>query len=151
MDELTTSRTMTPEEFRRVREVFEETLARPVAERRAFVESACGGDAALRGELERMLAAEATGHVLLDGPVAPARARATVSAAGHACPACRAPVSADHRFCPACGSPVTGETEGRFRSGALFANRFRIVAALGRGGMGKCTGRRTWSWGSRWR
>jgi predicted Ser/Thr protein kinase len=139
MDELTTSRTMTPEEFQRIREVFEGALARPVSERRMFVESACGSDTVLQDEVERMLAAAATGHVLLDGPVAPARARAgaRASAGGLACPACRASVSAEHRFCPACGSPVTGETEGRFRSGALFANRFRIVAALGRGGMGE--------------
>jgi serine/threonine-protein kinase len=27
--------------------------------------------------------------------------------------------------------------EGRFRSGALFAGRFRIVALQGRGGMGE--------------
>src|SRR4030095_15877020 len=55
------------------------------------------------------------------------------------CPSCRARLERATRFCPSCGTPVGGAIadEGRFRAGALFANRFRIVAALGRGGMGE--------------
>jgi eukaryotic-like serine/threonine-protein kinase len=48
-------------------------------------------------------------------------------------------VAVSHRFCPSCGTParaVHGD-EGRFRAGALFAKRFRIVSRLGRGGMGE--------------
>src|SRR6185503_7943540 len=53
------------------------------------------------------------------------------------CPSCGTPLTPPHKFCPACGTPVAADgIEGRFRAGALFASRFRIVSALGRGGMG---------------
>ena len=48
-------------------------------------------------------------------------------------------LGATDRFCRACGTPARAlqGDEGRFRAGALFASRFRIVARLGRGGMGE--------------
>ena len=74
-------------------------------------------------------------HHLLDRS-----AEATYGAASLACPACGAMVIASQRFCPSCGTPtgaVGPLTEGRFRAGALFAGRFRIIALQGRGGMGQ--------------
>ena len=58
---------------------------------------------------------------------------------GTQCSSCHAMLGATDRFCRACGTPagaLQGD-EGRFRAGALFASRFRIVARLGRGGMGE--------------
>jgi len=117
-----------------MREIFEAALDRPAGERRAFVEQACGGDTMLVAEVERMLAADNQGHQLLDrGPNASDHTPAT-------CPACHAALVQSHRFCPSCGTPLVedaGPRAGRFRAGALFAHRFRIVARLGHGGMGE--------------
>ena len=110
--------TLTPERFRRIRDLFEGALDRAPEERRAFIEIACGSDTALRTEVERML---------------------EVEDAKASCSSCGATMAADDRFCRACGTPAAGrdDREGRFRAGALFAGRFRIVARLGRGGMGE--------------
>jgi hypothetical protein len=57
---------ITPENFRRIREVFESALERPPEERQAFVEHACAGDTLLILEVKRMLAAEEQPDRLLD-------------------------------------------------------------------------------------
>ena len=122
-------------QFRRIREIFEGALERPVADRHAWLEAACGGDTALLQQVERMLIANDERFNLLDRS-----ADATLEAASRACPACGAAVTATQRFCPSCGTPTTAGgplAEGRFRAGALFAGRFRIVALQGRGGMGQ--------------
>src|SRR5215472_11187709 len=61
-------RTIGPEDYQQVREVFEAALNHRAADRVGFVERACGGDARLIGEVQRMLAADAETHLLLDGP-----------------------------------------------------------------------------------
>jgi serine/threonine-protein kinase len=125
---------VTPESFRRIREVFESALERPPAERQAFVESACAGDTLLIQEVKRMLAAEDQPDRLLDAgdPASP-------GGRTNECPSCKGVIAAPDRFCRSCGTPVesVSRTEGRFRTGALFANRFRIVGVIGRGGMGE--------------
>jgi predicted unusual protein kinase regulating ubiquinone biosynthesis (AarF/ABC1/UbiB family) len=57
---------VSPEEFRRLRDVFESALDRPPDERAGFLERACGGDRTLIAEVERMLRADAEHHRLLD-------------------------------------------------------------------------------------
>jgi eukaryotic-like serine/threonine-protein kinase len=47
---------VTPERWSRIREIFGAVLETPEPERPRFLDSACGGDADLRSELERMLA-----------------------------------------------------------------------------------------------
>ena len=76
--------TPTPEDFRRIRKVFESALELSPAERVPFVEQACGGNTLLIAEVGRMLAADAADNTLLDGR-APAgdRFRAGAIFAGH--------------------------------------------------------------------
>jgi hypothetical protein len=138
VDDTPTIGTVTPDDFRRIREVFELALERPT--HRSVAHSwkrACQGNTLLVVEVERMLAAEDDHRQLLDrGP----RARSEKPlAAPSICPSCQMRFEQAPRFCPSCGTPVGAvmAEEGRFRAGALFANRFRIVAALRRGGMGE--------------
>ncbi len=105
--------TLTAENFRRIREVFESALDHPREERRAFIEKACHGDGALLQEVERMLAAESGSDKLLDR-VAPVAAAVQVPA-----------------------PPIRPSPADRFRTGEVFARRFRIVNVVGRGGMGE--------------
>src|SRR4030095_5968225 len=102
---------VTPDDFRRIREVFESALDRPADQRRAFIEDTCGGNTVLVAEVDGMLAAEDTRHTLLDAP-----ARAAAPRHGVECTSCRVPIDPGHRFCPACGTPThgSGPDEGRF-------------------------------------
>jgi hypothetical protein len=63
--------TIDPEDFQRLRRVFEDALARPAAERAAFVGAACAGNERLREDVERMLSAEDESHSLIDRPPTP--------------------------------------------------------------------------------
>jgi serine/threonine-protein kinase len=56
-----------PEDYQRIREVFEAALNYATADRAGFVERACNGNARLISEVQRMLAADAETHSLLDG------------------------------------------------------------------------------------
>jgi hypothetical protein len=125
--------TVAPDDFVRIRQIFEAALERPPAERRGYVDEACAGNRALAAEVERMLAVDEQTHDLMGRSEESRALRSPLI-----CPACGTPLPPPHKFCPACGTPFgTDGIEGRFRAGALFANRFRIVAALGRGGMGE--------------
>ena len=58
---------MDPARWHEVDRLFGEALDRPPAERRAFLEAVCAGDAALLGEVERLLAADEAGADFLTG------------------------------------------------------------------------------------
>jgi serine/threonine protein kinase len=85
-----------PTLHQRAKDVFLEALARPEAERAVFVAEACGGDPALRGEVDSLLAFHAE------------------DAADESEP----------------------EREPPFAPGDVIAARYRMVARIGRGGMG---------------
>jgi serine/threonine protein kinase len=58
-----------PQGWARIKELFQSALERPAAQRAAFLEQACAGDAPLRAQLEEMLRAhEARDSLLDDGP-----------------------------------------------------------------------------------
>jgi eukaryotic-like serine/threonine-protein kinase len=100
-------RTVSPERWQRIEAVLDGALDRPPAERTAYVAEACGGDAELRADVERLLAAgERTGAL----PSAPAAQYA-------------APLLAS--------AGVTADETPPARLGP-----YRIVGEAGRGGMG---------------
>jgi serine/threonine-protein kinase len=137
MSDLPSFETVSPDDFRRIRDIFESALSQPESERRAYVVRACGNDTLVLMEVERMLAAEANHDGLLDRIDLAGTPRLHEGLAMQ-CSSCDAMLGATDRFCRACGTPARAlqGDEGRFRAGALFASRFRIVARLGRGGMG---------------
>jgi serine/threonine-protein kinase len=57
-----------PARFRKLDEIFAAALERPPAERAAFLDGACAGDADLRREAERLLAADAGAGEFLERP-----------------------------------------------------------------------------------
>jgi TolB-like protein/tetratricopeptide (TPR) repeat protein len=69
MNEPRKSGAVSPDAFRRLRDIFESALERPPAERSRYVEGACAGDATLIAEVERMLRADAEPHPILDASV----------------------------------------------------------------------------------
>jgi hypothetical protein len=60
---------MTPERWQRVAQLFEAFSDRPAAERDALLDEACGDDAALRREVEALLAQDDEPPGVLDRPV----------------------------------------------------------------------------------
>jgi hypothetical protein len=82
---------VTPEQWARVKAIFAEASERPSGERAAFLEHACGYDAALRHEVESLLAVEEDASGFLATPAAvipPAAAmfdgaRSTLQRASH--------------------------------------------------------------------
>src|SRR5262245_59529613 len=58
--------TIGPEDYQQIRDVFEAALHYPAAERVGFIERACKGSGRLISDVQRMLAADAETHSLLD-------------------------------------------------------------------------------------
>ena len=104
---------MTPEDWAAVKALFARAMEQPSIERAAFVERECAGDAALRAEVESLLAA-ATGDDSLPG------ARAAIAAAGRA-------------------AHLGADDPDRTRLSALqtaLGQQYELVRSLGHGGMG---------------
>src|SRR5215471_9720767 len=100
---------MNSEKWRKISELFEAALDRPVAERAAFLELACDGDEEVRLRVEEMLAADARQNLLLDRPA--------FKAVGTLVP-----------------SLLTQDDSQSF-SGEMIGD-YRLIRELGRGGMG---------------
>src|SRR5262245_58640918 len=96
---------MTPERWEAVKGLLARTLERPLGARAAFLEGACGADAALRGEVESLLAAGERTEGFLESPPAAAR------------------------------PPERDGPELAARLGAALAGRYALEQELGRGSM----------------
>jgi len=99
---------MQPERWRKIEAIFHAALKSDPAQRPAFLESACGGDAELRSQVEALLQQDAQGGALLSEPIEPL---------------------ADEVL-------VDGLVEVDFSSGSMVGP-YRIGQRLGAGGMGQ--------------
>jgi len=104
------------ERWRRITRIFHSALTRPDTERPAYLDSACGGDAALRHEVESLLAEAEKDPEFLEQPAPP---RGTPGSDG-------AP--------PRSGQPGREEPEERLPR--LVGRDLLLRARLGAGGMG---------------
>ncbi len=109
---------MTPEQYRQVNRICREALELAPAERASYLAEACGGDAALRREVESLLAFDARSEEMIDQPALEVAARAM--AAEHA------EVQAESLAKSAARSLV-GQSMGRYR----------FLSLQGKGGMGE--------------
>ncbi|MCC7415609.1 MAG: protein kinase [Acidobacteria bacterium] len=99
----------------RAKDVFLSAVARPPAQRAAFVAAACGTDAELLREVRSLLAFHQDG---------PSGTPATPASAASSIP----------------GTPAGSAPSGTFAPGEVFAERYRMVSRIGRGGMGDVWG-----------
>jgi len=100
---------MNPEKWRKITELFEAALDRPVSERLSFLKLACEGDEEVRSRVEEMLSADARQNLFMDRPA--------YNAVGSVGPSLR-PQDESQSF--------SGETIGDYH----------LIRELGRGGMG---------------
>ena len=104
---------MTPERWSKIKELFSSAQDISDAEREDFLLRACGGDAELKGEVEKLLEASRDDDFLEDSAVAEV-------------------ASAYDR-----DDGISEEAPPRFSAGATLNDRYGIVRLLGRGGMGE--------------
>jgi len=97
---------MTPELYRRINQVLQSALEHPPDERAAFLDAACGDDAALRINVEALLAAYDVSDGFLDVPPDELAATALLEEAG--------------------GGSLIGKSVGRYQ----------VLSVIGTGGMG---------------
>jgi serine/threonine protein kinase/tetratricopeptide (TPR) repeat protein len=100
---------MNPEQWRKISELFEAALERPVDERAAFLAHACDGDDEIQRRLEAMLAADARDDLMIDGPA--------------------------YEILSAPSPSMLGPDDSQSFSGEMIGT-YQLTRELGRGGMG---------------
>lgn len=110
---------MTPERWNKIKDLFSSAQECPEAERDEFLLRACGGDAELRDEVEKLLKSDRDDNFLKDSAMAEA-------------------VSIfEGDSTAAMGVPASRDTPPRYAEGVVINERYEIVRMLGRGGMGE--------------
>lgn len=135
---------MTPERWAKVKEVVYDALALEEAERRAFLDAACGGDRDLRREVDSLLSTHGqgqsfleTGHVpqhYIPTPVGNAKVARGSSPLRRICPDCGEEFDPGAVFCPDDGAVLVEDPESWV--GSTLDGLYAIEALLGSGGMG---------------
>lgn len=101
---------LTPERWQQIRSVFERALEVPPEARPALLAELCAGDDALRSEIDRLLAADARAHRLLEAPVG--------------------------EFAPALLDEIARESPDGPGMAGRRLGAYRLLRGVGRGGMG---------------
>ena len=118
---------MSSEQWKRVKAIVQEALDRSPPERAGYLDAACGGDASLRREIESLLRFDESG--LLDKPAAEVLADLEETIERNSPRKDEASDAGD--------DDDADRSDSRFRSGDVLVERYRIVAWLGKGGMGE--------------
>jgi serine/threonine protein kinase/tetratricopeptide (TPR) repeat protein len=100
---------MNPDQWHKIRELFDAALDRPVDQRAEFLDFACAGDEEVRSRVEAMLAADEQDDLLIDRPA----------------------YKAVTTFHPS----TLGQEDSHSFSGEMIGD-YRLINELGRGGMG---------------
>lgn len=100
---------MNSDKWRKISDVFDAALDRPIAERAAFLEHACAGDEEVQQRVEEMLAADERQNLLMDRPA--------------------------YKVLGAFAPSMLSHDEAKSFSGEMIGT-YRLIRELGRGGMG---------------
>ncbi|MBN1508625.1 MAG: serine/threonine protein kinase [Sedimentisphaerales bacterium] len=114
---------MSPERHAQIKRLFLATCELQEGERPAFLDHACKGDAELRAEIESLLKHHHPGSII---EASPRGEKVRVPT-----------VVADILAAAVLASPGAPEAQPRFPAGTMISDRYRIVALLGKGGMGE--------------
>ncbi len=118
--EILSDEKMTPEKWQKIKSLFEAAQEISPEKREKFLKNACGADADLKREVEKLLGAFDQAVDFMDKPAAAEAAsmfeKKTFTAENH----------------------TTGEMKnGKFVAGTILENRYRIIGLFGKGGMGE--------------